>query len=85
MRYFGTLYVFTLSQKKESGGYDAAVVYGSKKLNTTQEVTKKIKRYTRTESGHRAGAQGMVIFPLMGISCAKSYIFVMNQSAWKDL
>ncbi|ERJ85528.1 hypothetical protein HMPREF1988_00380, partial [Porphyromonas gingivalis F0185] len=29
LRYFGTLYVFTLSQKKESGGYGAAVVYES--------------------------------------------------------
>ena len=51
LRYFGTLYVFTLSQKKESGGYDAAVVHGSKKLNTSQEVTRKIKRHTRNRIG----------------------------------
>lgn len=51
LRYFGTLYVFTLSQKKESGGYDAAVVYGSKKLNTSQEVMKKIKSHTRNRIG----------------------------------
>lgn len=50
LRYFGTLYVFTLSQKKELGGYDAAVVYGSKKLNTTQEVTKKIKNSTKNQN-----------------------------------
>ena len=66
MRYFGTLYVFTLSQKKESGGYDAAVVHGSKKLNTSQEVTRKIKRHTRTESGTRAGGTGNGYFPAHG-------------------
>lgn len=51
LRYLGTLYVFALSQKKELGGYDAAVVYGSKKLNTMQEVKRKIKSHTRNRIG----------------------------------
>lgn len=51
LRYLGTLYVFALSQKKELGGYDAAVVCGSKKLNTMQEVKRKIKSHTRNRIG----------------------------------
>jgi hypothetical protein len=42
--YFGTLYVFNAEQKAESGGYDAAIVYGSKKLNSIKEVVKWLKK-----------------------------------------
>jgi hypothetical protein len=41
--YFGVLYIFDASQKEESGGYDAAIVYVSKKLNSTKEVVKRLK------------------------------------------
>ena len=41
--YFGVLYIFNAPQKAESGGYDAVVVYGSKKLLSTKEVIKRLK------------------------------------------
>jgi hypothetical protein len=41
--YFGTLYIFNAVQKEENGGYDAAIVYGSKKLNSIKEVVKRLK------------------------------------------
>ena len=42
---FGTLYIFDAAQKKESGGYDAAIVScSSKKINTIKEVVKRLKR-----------------------------------------
>ena len=37
----GTLYTFNASQKKESGGYDAAIVYWSKFIIPTDKVVKK--------------------------------------------
>lgn len=40
----GTLYVFNASQKKESGGYDAAIVYWSKFLLPVDKVVKKLKK-----------------------------------------
>ena len=40
----GILYVFNASQKKESGGYDAAIVYWSKFLLPVDKVVKKLKK-----------------------------------------
>lgn len=40
----GTLYVFNASQKKESGGYDAAIVYWSKFLLPVDKVVQKLKK-----------------------------------------
>ncbi|MDD6209953.1 MAG: hypothetical protein PUB21_05035 [Bacteroidales bacterium] len=39
----GTLYIFDAAQKEESGGYDAAIVYWSKRLIPTEEVIKRLK------------------------------------------
>lgn len=39
----GTLYIFDETQKKESGGYDAAIVYWSKRLIPIQDVVKRLK------------------------------------------
>lgn len=39
-----TLYIFNASQKKESGGYDAAIVYWSKFLMPVDKVVKKLKK-----------------------------------------
>ncbi len=39
----GTLYVFDENQKKESGGYDAAIVYWSKVLLPAKDVVKRLK------------------------------------------
>lgn len=39
----GKLYVFNASQKKESGGYDAAIVYWSKFLMPVEKVIKRLK------------------------------------------
>ncbi len=39
----GTLYIFDETQKKESGGYDAAIVYWSKRLMPIQDVVKRLK------------------------------------------
>lgn len=41
--YFGTLYIFNAAQKRESGGYDATIVSGSKKLLSTKKVIKQLK------------------------------------------
>jgi len=40
----GTLYIFNETQKKESGGYDAAIVYWSKFLLPKDKVVKKLKK-----------------------------------------
>ncbi len=40
----GTLYVFNATQKKESGGYDVAIVYWSKFLLQVDKVVKKLKK-----------------------------------------
>ncbi|WP_368123114.1 hypothetical protein [Bacteroides thetaiotaomicron] len=42
--YFGTLYIFDAKQKVESGGYDAAIVDRSKKLLSTKEVVRQLKK-----------------------------------------
>ena len=39
----GTLYIFDAIQKAESGGYDAAIVYWSKRLVPIKEVVKRLK------------------------------------------
>ena len=39
----GTLYIFDATQKKESGGYDAAIVYWSKFLMPVEKVVKRLK------------------------------------------
>jgi hypothetical protein len=39
----GTLYIFNTSQKAESGGYDAAIVYWSKFLLPIEDVVKRLK------------------------------------------
>ena len=41
--WFGTLYIFDAVQKKESGGYDAAIVSDSKKKLKISKVIKNIK------------------------------------------
>lgn len=40
----GILYIFDESQKEESGGYDAAIVYWSKKILSIKEVIKRLKK-----------------------------------------
>lgn len=40
----GTLYIFNATQKEESGGYDAAIVYWSKFLLPIEEVVKRLKK-----------------------------------------
>ncbi len=40
----GTLYVFDVIQKTESGGYDAAIVYWSKFVIPIEEVVKRLKK-----------------------------------------
>jgi hypothetical protein len=40
---FGKLYIFNAAQKKESGGYDAAIVFYTKKLLSIKEVVKRLK------------------------------------------
>ena len=39
----GTLYIFDETQKEESGGYDAAIVYWSKVLVPVKDVVKRLK------------------------------------------
>lgn len=39
----GVLYIFNETQKKESGGYDAAIVYWSKVLIPAKDVVKRLK------------------------------------------
>jgi hypothetical protein len=39
----GKLYIFNAAQKEESGGYDAAIVYYTKKLLSIKEVVKRLK------------------------------------------
>ena len=39
----GTLYIFDVTQKEESGGYDAAIVYWSKFVIPINEVVKRLK------------------------------------------
>lgn len=39
----GTLYIFDANQKKESGGYDAAIIYWSKRLIPIQDIVKRLK------------------------------------------
>ena len=39
-----TLYIFNSSQKEESGGYDAAIVYWSKFLVSADKIVKKLKK-----------------------------------------
>lgn len=40
---YGTLYVFDETQKEESGGYDAVIVYWSKVNYSKEQIIKKIK------------------------------------------
>jgi hypothetical protein len=48
---FGWLYIFSDIQKEESGGYDAAIVFYTKKKLSIKEVIKRLKkqRYTQKE------------------------------------
>ncbi len=39
----GTLYIFDATQKEESVGYDAAIVYWSKRLIPIQDIVKRLK------------------------------------------
>jgi hypothetical protein len=39
----GILYIFDTTQKEESGGYDAAIVYWSKFLTPVEKVVKRLK------------------------------------------
>lgn len=43
----GTLYIFDTTQKEESGGYDAAIVYWSKILVSAKDVVKRLKKNTK--------------------------------------
>lgn len=40
----GTLYIFDLALKKESGGYDAAIVYWSKMFIPIEKIVKRLKQ-----------------------------------------
>jgi len=40
----GTLYIFDTTQKAESGGYDAAIVYWSKFVIPIEKVVKRLKK-----------------------------------------
>lgn len=51
-RCFVSLYIFTQEQKKENGGYDAAIVQGSKRLNSIKTVVKRLNRYS-SKTSHR--------------------------------
>ena len=39
----GTLYIFNAEQKEQSGGYDAAIIYWSKRLVQINEVVERLK------------------------------------------
>ena len=39
------LYIFNAEQKAESGGYDAAIIYWSKRLVPINEVVKRLKKH----------------------------------------
>ena len=41
----GTLYIFNAEQKEQSGGYDAAIIYWSKRLVPINEVVKRLKKH----------------------------------------
>lgn len=43
----GELYLFSASQIKESGGYDGAIVCGSKKLNSIKTMVKRLRKKSR--------------------------------------
>lgn len=47
-RCFVGLYIFTPQQKKESGGYDAAIVINSKINDSAQTVVRRLKRSSST-------------------------------------
>ena len=40
----GTLYIFDESAKQKVLGYDAAIVFGSKRLDTTKKMIKIIRK-----------------------------------------
>lgn len=42
----GSLYIFDATQKDESGGYDAAIVYWSKFILPTEDIIKQLKEET---------------------------------------
>ena len=42
--YMGTLYIFDESAKQKVLGYDAAIVFGSKRLDTTKKMIKIIRK-----------------------------------------
>lgn len=42
---YSVLYVLNAAQKERSGGYDAAIVYGSKKLLSVKEVIKRLRKF----------------------------------------
>ncbi|MDL2214718.1 hypothetical protein LJC00_00830 [Dysgonomonas sp. OttesenSCG-928-M03] len=39
----GALYIFNITEKAESGGYDAAIIYWSKRLVSINEVVKRLR------------------------------------------
>ena len=41
----GTLYIFNAEQKEQSCGYDAAIIYWSKRLVPINEVVKRLKKH----------------------------------------
>lgn len=42
---YSVLYVLNAAQKERSGGYDAAIVYGSKKFLSVKEVIKRLRKF----------------------------------------
>ncbi|WP_163274296.1 hypothetical protein [Dysgonomonas sp. 511] len=41
----GTLHLFDIEQKEQSGGYDGAIVYWSKKFTSTKDIVKILKKH----------------------------------------
>lgn len=43
--HYSVLYVLNATQKERSGGYDGAIVYGSKKFLSVKEVIKRLRKF----------------------------------------
>ena len=43
--HYSVLYVLNATQKERSGGYDGAIVYGSKKFISVKEVIKRLRKF----------------------------------------
>lgn len=56
----GTLYIFNATQKDECGGYDAAIIYWSKRGYSNEDVVLLIKKHRLRIKKHRRDCQGVV-------------------------